>query len=132
MKYLNNNVQLFEFEWYLRDYLFRANNNNKSGEFCLVFETKDIVNTLHEKYLRFKTWTVAEIRDTLLNVLPIMQKRGALDNNLAPDIVQLKSKLERRQCAVCYYVNCLGTAEPEKCLRCHSEKLVQFPINRKH
>jgi hypothetical protein len=128
---LNNNTQLFEFEWYLRDYLFRANNNNKSGEICLVFETKDIVNTLHEKYLRFKTWTVAQIHDTLVKVLPIMQERGALDNKMTLDMVILKSKLERRQCAICYYINCLGTEELKKCLRCHSEKLVEFPNHHK-
>jgi hypothetical protein len=127
---LNNNIQLFEFEWYLRDYLFRAN-YNKLGEFCLVFETKDIVNTLHEKYLRYKTWTVVEIRDTLLKVLPIMQERGALDNKLTFDTVILKSKLKRRQCAVCYYINCLGTEELKKCRRCNSEKLVEFPNHHK-
>ena len=119
-------MQLFEFEWYLRDYLFRAN-NNKSREFCLVFETEDIVNTLHEKYLRFKTWTVVEIRNTLLKVLPIMQERGALEDKLTVGIVILKSKLERRQCAICYYINCLGADEVEECLRCGSEKLVEFP-----
>ena len=125
-EYLNNKVQLFEIEWYFRDYLFRANNNNKSGEFCMVFAIKDIVNTLHEKYLRFRTWTVIEIGDALLSVLPIMEKRGVLDSELPLGIVQLKSKLERKQCRECYYINYLGAEEVKECQRCGCKELVQF------
>lgn len=132
MKYLNNisNIKLFEFEWYLRDYFFRANSNN-SGEISMVFEIEDIVKTIGEKYFRYKTWTDLEIRDTLLKVLPILQKKGLLDSKLDADTVQLRSKLERRQCSDCYYVNCLGSEEAKKCLRCSSEKLVEFPTRIK-
>ena len=93
----------------------------------MIFETKEIVNTLHEKYLKFRTWNIVDISDTLSNVLPIMQKRGVLDSKLELGILQLKSKLERRQCSECYYINCLGADEVKECLRCGSEKLVDFP-----
>ena len=130
-KLLNNNSQLFEFEWYLRDFLFRAN-DNKPETFCKVFETKNLVSTFKEKYLRYRTWNVDQISSILLNVLPILQHKGAIIYEPASGIVQLNSKLDRRQCSLCYYINCLGEEEPKLCLRCGSEKLVQFPPHKKH
>ena len=129
-KYLSSNRQFFEFEWYLRDFLFRAN-NNKTGEFCKLFETKDIVSNFQEKYFRYRTWNVDQISSALSNVLPALQAKGAITYDPTRGIVQLNSKLDRKQCSLCYYINCLGKEEIKLCLRCRSEKLVEFPNPKK-
>ncbi len=125
MKRLNDKQRLFEFEWYLRDLFFRA--NNRSGEFYKIFEIRNIIKTLNENYLKYKTWNINEISDTLSSVLSILQKKGVLVVRPSHEIVELNSKLDRRQCSNCYYINCLGSDEPKVCLRCSSEKLVEFP-----
>jgi hypothetical protein len=129
-KYLDKNSQLFEFEWYLRDLLFRSNDNT-SAEFCKMFETREIVSILHEKYLRYRTWKVDQIGSTLSHVLPILQKSGAIVYEPAIGIIQLISKLDRKQCSLCFYINCLGSEEPKLCLRCGSDELVEFPKPKK-
>ena len=130
MKHLDKSSQLFEFEWYLRDLLFRSNDNT-SDNFRMLFETKEIVSILNKKYLRYKTWKVDQISSVLASVLPVLQKSGAIIYEPASGIVQLNSKLDRKQCSVCFYINCLGLDEPKFCLRGGSDKLVEFPNSKK-
>lgn len=127
---MNDKRRLFEFEWYLRDLFFRA--SNKSGEFQKVFDTKWITKTLHENYLRYREWNISEISDTLSIVLPILQEKGVLVIKPSHEIVELNSELDRKQCSSCYYINCLAREELKKCLRCSSEKLVEFRSPKKH
>jgi predicted Zn-ribbon and HTH transcriptional regulator len=119
-----SDIKLKEFEWYLRDLFFRTTSNNKNMDILVNFKRDEISSSLR-KYLRYKNTDIEEISNLLEIVLNKLQK----DNVLTIDNKNIKidSKLKRKQCSNCFYINYLSINEPIQCSRCNSQDLHDFP-----
>jgi hypothetical protein len=122
-------IKLKEFEWYLRDFLFRAINDNKNTDLLINFKKDDMSSSLR-KYLRYKHSDIEEISNILEIVLIKLQKDKVLtiDNKN----IKIKAKLTRMQCSKCFYINYLSINESIQCSRCNSPDLHIFPKRNNH
>ena len=89
-------IKLKEFEWYLRDFLFRSINNNKNTDLLINFKRDDVSSSLR-KYLRYKNSDIKEVSNLLEIVLIKLQKDKVLtiDNKN----IKIDAKLTRTQCS---------------------------------
>jgi len=126
---VNTEILSFEFEWYLRDYFFRINNRN-DGEFKSMFDNDEICSFMKENYLKYRNWNMKEITELFSSVISDLHDRNVLIVKKDTRAVMLKSRFERKQCANCYYVNYLSTAESPNCHRCKSINLKDFPFKK--
>ena len=117
-------IKLKEFEWYLRDFFFRYKDNNKNTDVLNNFKRDEIHSSLR-KYLRYKNSDMEEISNLLEIVLIKLQKDKVLtiDNKN----IKIDSKLVRKQCSKCFYINYLLLNEIIQCSRCDSLSLHEFP-----
>ena len=118
-----------EFEWYLRDFFFRVTNNNKNIDIVINFNRDEISLSLR-KYLRYKHSSFEEISNILEVVLIKMQKDNVViidDKN-----IKINSKLIRKQCGKCFYINYLSENEQIQCSRCNSRYLHDSPKRNNH
>jgi hypothetical protein len=122
-------IKLKEFEWYLRDFFFRSTNNNKNTDLVVNFKRDEIPSSLR-KYLRYKSSDIEEISNLLEIVLIKLQKDKVLTTDIKS--VKIDSKLIRKQCSKCFYINYLSTNEPIQCSRCKSPDLHEFPKRNNH
>ena len=67
-KYVNTEILLFEFEWYLRDYFFRINNSN-GREFKRLFDSDEVCHFIKENYLKYRNWNMKEITELFSSVI---------------------------------------------------------------
>lgn len=115
-----------EFEWYLRDYLFRQYNlNNRrimSRQLPIV-----MINT----YLRYRHSDQIELKQYLDDVLENLLARHVIKEIAIDGSFELYDELFRLQCAKCYYISYLNHHEPGQCLRCASTDLNEFPRRTK-
>lgn len=111
-----------EFEWYLRDYLFRQYNLN-NRRIVLKELPSEMVNT----YLRYRHSDQMELKQYLEAVLENLVARKVLTEMRTDGTSELTDKLIRLQCAKCYYISYLNPMEPRGCLRCSSTALNDFP-----
>lgn len=122
-------IKLKEFEWYLRDFLFRATNNNKNTDLLINFKKDDMSSSLR-KYLRYKNSDIEEISNLLEIVLIKLQKDKVLTINNKN--IKIEAKLTRTQCSKCFYINYLSINESIQCSRCNSPDLHKFPKRNNH
>lgn len=128
---MNSNILLSEFEWYIRDYFFRINNKNVE-EFKEIFEINEIGSCLHKNYLRYRTWRLDEVYNMVNKIIPHLQDKNVLTTIADNAKVKLHSKLDRKQCSKCFYINYLSINEMVQCHRCMSKDLKEFnPIKKK-
>ena len=131
---LLKDVEIKEFEWYLRDHFFRqsSNNNQRSRQkFQKYTLGKEMIN-LYLRYRNSKLEKINELIDivseNLLSRQVIIKRSSntaAEDNN--DSSFELTSKLSRLQCSRCFYISYLANNEPKNCLRCSSTELYDFP-----
>jgi hypothetical protein len=94
------------------------------------YENSDIAKNIKNKYLRYKDWELTKIEQFLLITLADLSAKGAVELDVQLGQTKIMSQFERRQCSDCLYVNILSLIEPRCCLRCNSEKLLDFPIKK--
>jgi hypothetical protein len=129
-------VEIKEFEWYLRDYFFRQSNNNQgSSSSRQKFQKDTLGKEMMNLYLRYRNSNLEKLNElvnlvseNLLSRQVIIKKSSdtaaAEDNDSS---LELTSKLSRLQCSKCFYISYLANNEPKNCLRCSSTELHDFP-----
>lgn len=131
---LLKDIEIKEFEWYLRDHFFRqsSNNNQRSRQ---KFQKYTLGKEMINLYLRYRNSNLEKINE-LVNIVSenllsrqVIIKRSsntaAEDNN--DSSFELTSKLSRLQCSRCFYISYLADNERKNCLRCSSAELHDFP-----
>jgi hypothetical protein len=127
---LNRDIEIFEFEWYLRDFFFRSTSHINDYKVSFKYNKSDIAENIKNKYLRYRDWELTKIEEFLMVTLVDMGTKGVVDFNIQAGKAELISLFERKQCSDCFYVNILSLIEPKSCVRCNSKKLLEFPIKR--
>jgi hypothetical protein len=118
---LQEDVEIREFEWYLRDHLFRQSNQGRRQRFKKESLAQDLTNL----YLRYRNSTPQHMNEMITVVVENLTSRQVLkkfENSL-----ELTSTLSRLQCSKCFYISYLSSNEPRNCLRCVSNELHDFP-----
>ncbi len=109
-----------EFEWYLRDHLFRQSNQGRQQ-----FKEESLAEEIISLYLRYRDsnlHNMNEIKNIVVENLVHRQVIKRMENSL-----ELTGKLTRLQCSKCFYISYLSDNEPRNCLRCSSIDLRDFP-----
>ena len=109
-----------EFEWYLRDHLFRQSNQVRQQ-----FKEESLAEEIISLYLRYRDsnlHNMNEIKNIVVENLVHRQVIKRMENSL-----ELTGKLTRLQCSKCFYISYLSDNEPRNCLRCSSIDLHDFP-----
>jgi hypothetical protein len=109
-----------EFEWYLRDHLFRQSNQGRQQ-----FKEESLAEEIISLYLRYRDsnlHNMNEIKNIVVENLVHRQVIKRIENSL-----ELTGKLTRLQCSKCFYISYLSDNEPRYCLRCSSIDLHDFP-----
>jgi hypothetical protein len=113
-------IKIKEFEWYLRDHLFRQSNRG-----ILQFQIGTIVNEIATQYLRYRNTSLEDIHKMLHPVIDNLISKQVI--TMSGENFMLEGTLSRLQCSKCYYICYLGNRETRNCLRCSFDVLHEFP-----
>jgi hypothetical protein len=116
-----NRIEGAEFEWYLRDHLFRQYSKGKRQ-----FKKEALPAEMINLYLRYRNSEVQKISLMVNDVLDRLRSESVI-MQLQNGSIKLACALNRVQCSKCYYVSYLSDNEPRKCTRCFAEELHGFP-----
>lgn len=119
------NIEIIEYEWYIRDHLFRQFNKGR-----LKFQKQELVREMSNLYLRYRNSDLKKLNELTDIVIENLICRQVLQLVLTDGSLQLACRLSRLQCANCYYISYLSSNESTKCLRCSSVELHDFPHTR--
>jgi hypothetical protein len=119
---LQEDIEIKEFEWYLRDHLFRQSNQGRQQQ----FKKESLAKEMTSLYLRYRNSTTSQHMNEMINaVVEKLISRQVLkkfENSL-----ELTSRLSRLQCSKCFYIFYLSSSnEPRNCLRCSFNELHDF------
>ena len=120
---MQEDIELKEFEWYLRDHLFRQSNQGRQEQ--QQFKKESIAQEMISLYLRYRNSSSQHINEMINAVVENLISRKVLkkfENSL-----ELASRLSRLQCSKCFYISYLSSNEPRNCLRCSYSELHDFP-----
>jgi hypothetical protein len=114
-------VKIREFDWYLRDHLFRQSNIGRNE-----FERGMLPSEMIKTYLRYRNERIDQISQLVDIVIGnLLHRRVIYKKN--GDSFELHGTLKRLQCSKCYYISYLAKEEEMACLRCNSRSLEEFP-----
>ena len=120
---MQEDIEIKEFEWYLRDHLFRQSNQGRQQQ---QFKKDSLAQEMTSLYLRYRNSTTLQHMNEMINAvvenLISCQVLKKVQNSL-----ELTSRLSRLQCSKCFYISYLSSNEPRNCLRCLSNELHDFP-----
>jgi hypothetical protein len=118
-------VEVKEFEWYLRDHIFRQSNNQGRQKFQKETLAKEMMNL----YLRYRNSDLENLNEMVNRVSEnlLLRKVIKMTNSDTDKSLELTRKLSRLQCSKCFYISYLSSNEPKDCLRCSSTELHEFP-----
>ena len=114
--------EITEFEWYLRDHLFRQSNLGRQK-----FQRQEICKEMKNLYLRYKNSDMEKLNKLTDIVVEDLISRQVLQQVTTGGSLQLTSGLSRLRCVKCYYISYLVKNESRRCLRCSSTELRDFP-----
>jgi hypothetical protein len=117
--------EIKEFEWYLRDHLFRQSNQGIQQQ---QFKKESLAQEMTSLYLRYRnSATTSQHMNEMINaVVEKLISRQVLKE--VENSLELTSRrLCRLQCSKCFYVSYLSSNEPRNCLRCSFNELHDFP-----
>ena len=119
---MQEDIEIKEFEWYLRDHLFRQSIQGRQQQ----FKKDSLAQEMTSLYLRYRNSTsqhMNEMINAVVEKLISCQVLKKFENSL-----ELTSRLSRLQCSKCFYISYLSsTNEPRNCLRCSFNELHDFP-----
>ena len=122
---MQEDIELKEFEWYLRDHLFRQSNQGRQ-QHQQQFEKGLLAQEMTRLDLRYRNSSLQRINEMINAVVENLISRQVLkkfENSL-----ELTSRLSRLQCSRCFYISYLSSSnEPRNCLRCSYSELHDFP-----
>jgi hypothetical protein len=117
-----NEVEIKEFEWYLRDYFFRQYNQGNQE-----FNKETLVQGIRF-YLRYRNSELRKISALIDSAVESLSSRSVVViKEVDGNPIRLTSGLSRLQCSKCFYISYLSSNEPMKCLRCSATGLHDFP-----
>jgi hypothetical protein len=117
-------IEVKEFEWYLRDHFFRQSNNQGKHK----FQSETIAKELMNLYLRYRNSNLENLNEMIDLVSESLISRHVIKRNSDTDnSLELTGKLSRLQCSKCFYISYLSSNEPKNCLRCSCTELHEFP-----
>jgi hypothetical protein len=118
---LQEDIEIKEFEWYLRDHLFRQSNQGRRQQ---QFKKESLAQEMTSLYLRYRNSTSQHMNEMINAVVENLISRKVLkfENSL-----ELTTRLSRLQCSKCFYISYLSSNEPRNCLRCSFNELHDFP-----
>ena len=118
-------VEIKEFEWYLRDHIFRQSNNQGRHKFQKETLAKEMMNL----YLRYRNSNLENLNEmvNLVSENLLSRKVMKMMNSDTNKSLELTSNLSRLQCSKCFYISYLSSNEPKNCLRCSCTELYDFP-----
>jgi hypothetical protein len=117
-------VEIKEFEWYLRDHIFRQSNNQGRHK----FQKETLVKEMMNLYLRYRNSNLENLNEMVNLVSENLLSRKVIKMNSDTDkSLELTSNLSRLQCSKCFYISYLSSNEPKNCLRCSCTELYDFP-----
>jgi len=119
---LQEDVEIREFEWYLRDHLFRQSNQDRRQQ---QFKKESLAQEMISLYLRYRNYTSQHMNEIINAVVEKLISRQVLKK--VENSLELTSRLSRLQCSKCFYISYLSSNEPRNCLRCVSNELHDFP-----
>jgi isoleucyl-tRNA synthetase len=117
---LQEDIEIKEFEWYLRDHLFRQSNQGREQ-----FKRESLAQEMTSSYLRYRNSTSHHINEMINAVVEKLISRKVLKK--VENSLELTSRLSRLQCSKCFYISYLSSNEPRNCLRCSFNELHDFP-----
>src|SRR5690348_3800281 len=110
--------EITEFEWYLRDHLFRQSNQGRQK-----FQKQEIAKEMSNLYLRYKNSDLEKLNKLADIIIEDLISRQVLQQVTTDGSLKLTSGLSRLRCVKCYYISYLVNNESRKCLRCSSTEL---------
>jgi hypothetical protein len=118
-------IEVKEFEWYLRDHIFRQSNNQGRHKFQKETLAKEMMNL----YLRYRNSNLENLNEmvNLVSENLLSRKVMKMMNSDTNKSLELTSNLSRLQCSKCFYISYLSSNEPKNCLRCSCTELYDFP-----
>jgi len=125
---LQENIEeIKEFEWYLRDHLFRqSNQDRRQQQQQQQFIKESLAQEMSSLYLKYRNSTSQHMNEMTNAVVEILISRQVLKK--VENSLQLTSRLFRLQCSKCFYISYLSSSnEARNCLRCLSNELHDFP-----
>ena len=120
---MQEDIELKEFEWYLRDHLFRQSNQGRQQQQQLKKES--LAEEMITLYLRYRNSSLQHINEMINAVVENLISRQVLKK--LENSLELTSRLSRLQCSRCFYISYLSSNEPRNCLRCSYSELYDFP-----
>ncbi len=121
---MQEDIEIKEFEWYLRDHLFRQSNQGRQEQ-QQQFKKESLAQEMISLYLRYRNSSSQHINEMINAVVENLISRKVVkkfENSL-----ELTSRLSRLQCSKCFYISYLSSNEPRNCLRCSYSELHDFP-----
>ena len=119
---MQEDIEIKEFEWYLRDHLFRQSNQDRRQQ---QFKKESLAQEMISLYLRYRNYTSQHMNEIINAVVEKLISRQVLKK--VENSLELTSRLSRLQCSKCFYISYLSSNEPRNCLRCVSNELHDFP-----
>lgn len=117
-------IEVKEFEWYLRDHFFRQSNNQGKQKFQSETLAKELMNL----YLRYRNSNLENLNEMIDLVSESLLSRHVIKRSSDTDnSLELTGKLSRLQCSKCFYISYLSSNELKNCLRCSRTELHDFP-----
>ena len=120
---MQEDIEIKEFEWYLRDHLFRQSNQGRQEQ--QQFKKESLAQEMISLYLRYRNSSSQHINEMINAVVENLISRKVLKK--FETSLELTSRLSRLQCSKCFYISYLSSNEPRNCLRCSYSELHDFP-----
>ena len=121
---MQEDIEIKEFEWYLRDHLFRQSNQGRQEQ--QQFKKESLAQEMISLYLRYRNSSSQHINEMINAVVENLISRKVLKK--FETSLELTSRLSRLQCSKCFYISYLSSSnEPRNCLRCSFNELHDFP-----
>jgi len=118
-------IEVSELEWYLRDHFFRKYNQEGSEVI-----SDELPSQMVKLYLRYRGADIGYLSDLTHLVLERLEQAKVIipfSEEGGIKKFRISSNLRRFQCSKCKYISYLCRLEPNKCLRCSSTELHDFP-----
>ena len=118
-------IEVSELEWYLRDHFFRKYSHEGSEVI-----SDELPLEMVKLYLRYRGVDIGYLSDLTKLVLERLEQAKVIipfSDKAGIKKFRISSSLSRLQCSKCKYISYLCGLEPNKCLRCGSAELHDFP-----
>ena len=119
---MQEDIEIKEFERYLRDHLFRQSNQGRQQ-----FKKESLAQEMISLYLRYRSSSLQHMNEMIDAVVENLISRQVL-KKFENSLELTSRRLSRLQCSKHFYISYLSSSnEPRNCLRCPSDELHDFP-----